>query len=418
VAKKLGESNEIKFPATVEELEYYETDEEEIKREKRRKAGRTVWMVFRPVVIVAVSLLIVLALVNYVYNTVREKYLDPVNVNDTSLVEVEIPRNSSLSTISEILEEEGIIRNQQAFKLYADFSDMSSKLRAGTYMLSKSMDFDDIIYELRQGIDISSTVDVLFREGEGISAYERTLVEYEVLENTDTYDELCKTGEGFEDYSFIASVLDKEETAEENRRYALEGYLFPDTYQFYYGSSEETIIGRQLSRFKEVFNRQFALRAEELGMTIDEVVILASIIEKEAKSADFTKVSAVFHNRLNSEEMRLDSDATLNYYLEVDRLVLTAAELDTDTHYNTRMYGGLPPGPICNPGRAAIYAALYPDEEFMEEGYYYFTLTDPDSGELVFTKTYDEHLVEQEKYMPLYEQADREAAAAEEMGDE
>lgn len=409
MAKKIdGEGRGTPYTSGEIEVDFLEEQEESPKKNGR---GSTVWAVLRPVVIVLVSLVLVLLLVYAIYDKVRTDYFDPVDETSVGIVEVTIPRNSSLTTISEILEEEGIIRNQQVFKLYVDFSDMSSKLRAGTYSLSKSMTFDDIIYELRQGIDTSATVDVTFVEGGSIATNAQVLMQTDVLKSPYTYQSLCASGEEFSSYSFIQAVLEKNAGAEEPRRNVLEGYLFPDTYQFFYDSSEKTVITRQLDRFKEVFNRQFQKRAEALGMSVDEVVVLASIIEKEAKPADFERVSAVFHNRLNSEEMRLDSDATLNYYLNVDRLVLTDSELDTDTRYNTRMYGGLPPGPICNPGRAALMAALYPDEEYMDEGYYYFTLTDPDTGELVFTKTLDEHNAEVEKYKPLYEEADREKAA-------
>ena len=141
-------------------------------------------------------------------------------------------------------------------------------------------------------------------------------------------------------------------------------------------------------------------------MDMDEVITLASIIEKEGLRASFSKVSAVFHNRLK-ENMALGSDVTVQYALGVKRLVLTQSELDTDSAYNTYLHKGLPVGAICNPGDAAIEAALFPDNDYIEEGYLYFALTDPETGELAFTKTLEEHNAVVVEYRPLWEAYDQ-----------
>ena len=141
-------------------------------------------------------------------------------------------------------------------------------------------------------------------------------------------------------------------------------------------------------------------------MDMDEVITLASIIEKEGLRASFSKVSAVFHNRLK-ENMSLGSDVTVQYALGIKRLVLTQSELDTDSAYNTYRIKGLPVGAICNPGDAAIEAALYPDGDYLEEGYLYFALTDPETGELAFTKTLEEHNEVVKQYRPLWEAYDK-----------
>ena len=145
----------------------------------------------------------------------------------------------------------------------------------------------------------------------------------------------------------------------------------------------------------------------ERCMTIDEVITLASIIEKESRPEDFAKVSAVFHNRLN-QGMKLQSCPTLQYALGIKRIVLTAEDIASDSPYNTYINKGLPPGPICNPSEAAIKAALYPDEVYLEEGYLYFCLGDPKTGETVFAKTLKEHEANQAKYLKLWQQADAE----------
>ena len=191
------------------------------------------------------------------------------------------------------------------------------------------------------------------------------------------------------------------------------GYLYPDTYEIYVGSSEETVIGKMLDRMNVIYGAGYTSRAEELNMSMDQVVTLASIIEKEGKHDTFDKVSAVFHNRLD-QKMALGSDVTVQYALGVKRLVLTQSELGVDSPYNTYTHTGLPVGAICSPGDAAIEAALYPDSDYVDEGYLYFTLTDPETGELAFSKTLEEHNALVEQYRPLwqaYDQKIQQAAA-------
>jgi len=144
---------------------------------------------------------------------------------------------------------------------------------------------------------------------------------------------------------------------------------------------------------------------------MDETLILASVIEKEAGThEDLARVSAVFHNRLNAG-MRLESDPTVKYTLGVDTLTLTDSQLSTQSAYNTYQIHGLPVGPICSPSQAAIEAALHPDENFMAEGYLYFCAAEPTSGELVFARTLQEHESNVAKYRPLWEAYDRERQA-------
>lgn len=417
MAKKLNPLDSQHISAAPKEKE------RKIETQPPKKGGskkkNTTWLLWRPFVVIVLSLGIVLTTVFFAFNYFKGQYFDPVDENDASPIEVVIPLKSSLSNIADILKENDVIRDKTSFKLYVDFSDMSSQLRAGTYQLSKNMSFDDIIYTLRQGLNTTPTVKLIFKEGFGIEDFGAVLMENGLFNSTDRYKELCRTGEEFAQYTVIAEAIAKNNESEEKRKYVLEGYLFPETYEYYRNASEKDIIQKQLEQFKVIFNDTYYERAEELGMTVDEVITLASIIEKEAKTPDFAKVSAVFHNRLNAEEpMRLDSDATLAYALGVKKYMFTKEEQANPSLYNTRVHFGLPLGPICNPGEAAIRAALYPDEEYEKEGYLYFTLKDVETGELVFTKTYDEHLVEVEKYQHLYEEADRQAAAAKEAQNE
>lgn len=141
-------------------------------------------------------------------------------------------------------------------------------------------------------------------------------------------------------------------------------------------------------------------------MTMDEVFTLASMIEKEAKTADFARVSAVFHNRLKLG-MTLGSDVTVKYVSGSEKMVLSSSDLSVESPYNTYTRKGLPVGPICNPSMDAVVAALYPDEQYVAQKYLYFCSKDPNSGELYFSKTQEEHDAAVAMYRPLWEEYDR-----------
>ncbi|MDD4125912.1 MAG: endolytic transglycosylase MltG, partial [Eubacteriales bacterium] len=162
----------------------------------------------------------------------------------------------------------------------------------------------------------------------------------------------------------------------ETRKYRLEGYLYPDTYYFYKDSKEYLVINKLLNNFYSrvwiYYESTFKADIEAIGMTFDEIVTLAAMIQGEAKLyIDFECISYVFHNRLKSSDPQfkwLQSDATVQYFLPEHVEELTQAQLDTDNPYNTYVYEGLPPGAICNPGFDAISAAIYPDAPIDGEG--------------------------------------------------
>ena len=142
-----------------------------------------------------------------------------------------------------------------------------------------------------------------------------------------------------------------------------------------------------------------------MGFTMDQILTLASMIEKEAGSSDMRKVSAVFHNRLKAG-MKLQSDVTIHYVTGVMKMALDSSDLANSSPYNTYQVTGLPLGPICNPSEEAINAALYPDETYVAENYLYFCAKDPESGELHFSKTLQEHEQAVAIYAPLWQKYD------------
>ena len=170
-------------------------------------------------------------------------------------------------------------------------------------------------------------------------------------------------------------------------------------------ATAEDIIRKLLSQTENVFSVAMQDLAAERGLTMDEVLTLASIIEKEAKEADFARVSAVFHNRL-SQDMPLQSDVTIHYVTGQREMALDNDDLHIASPYNTYEYRGLPPGPICAPSEAAIRAALEPDAEYLAMGYLYFCAAEPESGRLEFSVTYEDHQRAVEKYAPLWREYD------------
>ena len=371
---------------------------------KRGRGWNIAWRTVRPLAIFLCACVLVLGILATAWMYVYEHYLMPPDPSDTATVEFVVERGSSVSSIAKQLKEAGLVRNKGVFQYLSEFIGKGHQLKAGTYELSRSMTITEIIDILAEGDGGTDVMKFTIVEGLTVEGIADSLVEQKVFASPDRFLELCRTGEGIaEKYDFIQDVVD---AADEGRSYVLEGYLYPDTYEIYVGSSEETVIGKMLDRMNVIYGVTYRSRAEELGMDMDEVITLASIIEKEGLRASFSKVSAVFHNRLK-ENMALGSDVTVQYALGVKRLVLTQSELDTDSAYNTYLNKGLPVGAICNPGDAAIEAALFPDNDYIEEGYLYFALTDPETGELAFTKTLEEHNAVVAEYRPLWEAYDQ-----------
>ncbi|MGN1409913.1 MAG: endolytic transglycosylase MltG [Eubacteriales bacterium] len=306
-------------------------------------------------------------------------------VKSDEVVEITIPEYATLDEVSQILYENDIIKYPQVFKLYAVSKKDDGEFLAGTYSVSPMMNYDTLLGEFKEKI-VYAVVDVtipegyttdeiidLFVDGYGIGTREGFV---DVIQNHDF------------DYWFIDELV--ESGRMKDRIYRLDGYLFPDTYQFYTSSSEVTVIDKLLKRFSQIFTKEYRNQCAELGYSVDEMITLASMIEKEAGSpSEFFRVSSVFHNRLNNPwaYSKLESDATVLYVLRHEsgeKLTLTADDLRYDTPYNTYIYEGLPPGPIANPSASAMLASLSPEST----NYYYFVAN---KGQTYFSETKAQH---------------------------
>ena len=362
------------------------------------------WRVLRPLLVFAASFVIVCGLIYTGYRKVDELFFAPVDAQDTATVAFEVTSGSSLSTVSVNLENAGLIHNHTVFKYMADFMGMGQKIQSGDYELSRAMSATQILDQLVSGDGKPLTTTITIIPGWTIEDVASYLVEKKVLSSADEFLALCKTGESYAGYYFIEDVLSQDDAGD--RKYALEGYLSPNTYEIYTSASADTIVRRLLSQTEAAYLLSYDERAQELGITMDDVFTLASMIEKEAKKADFAKVSAVFHNRLKAG-MTLDSDVTVKYASGSQKMYLNSDDLSVDSAYNTYQRKGLPVGPVCNPSMDAVVAALYPDEQYLAQKYLYFCSTDPDSGELHFSKTLEEHQAAAAMYQPLWEEYDR-----------
>lgn len=361
------------------------------------------WQVLRPILVVAGALVVVIGLLMGAWNKVYGEYLAPVDTADTTPVAFEVASGQSLTRVATNLQQAGLIRSKTVFKYYCDFAGMGQKIQAGNYTLNPAMTMNEIADQLTRGDGNPLVRNITLVPGWTIEEFAAKLVSDGVLADSTEFLELCRTGTAFSDYYYVADVLASANAAQ--RKYVLEGYLSPNTYEVYTDASAQDIIRKLLSQTESAFPADYQDRAEELGYTMDQMLTLASLIQKEAKDSDFAKVSAVFHNRLK-QNIKLGSDVTIHYITGVRKMSLTSDDLKIQSPYNTYVNAGLPLGPICSPSEAAIVAALYPDETYVAENYLYFCAKDPESGELHFSKTQAEHDQAVAIYAPLWKAYD------------
>ena len=363
-----------------------------------------IWRILRPILVFTCSFVIICGLVYTGWQKVDDMFFSPMDSADGQTVAFSVKSGSSLSAVSRNLEEAGLIHNHTVFKYMADFMGMGQKIQSGDYELSRAMSATEILDQLISGDGKPLTMKITIIPGWTVEDVANYLVEIKVLSSTDEFLSLCKSGEAYNGYYFIEEMM-KTDTVSQ-RRYALEGYLSPNTYEIYTSSSADTIIKRLLTQMEAAYLTGYDERAQELGMTMDEVITLASMIEKEAKKSDFAKVSAVFHNRLKAG-MTLGSDVTVKYVSGSQKMSLNDSDLAVDSPYNTYTHKGLPVGPICNPSMDAVVAALYPDEQYVAQKYLYFCSAEPESGRLVFSKTLEEHNKAVSYYRQYWEEYDK-----------
>ena len=304
-------------------------------------------------------------------------------------VTVVIEEEMTANDVAQMLYENGIIKYPTMYELFIRLKEESTDYLVGEYEISPSMNYGDIndtftyiahtreqvVVTVPEGYTVDQIIDLLLKNGIG-------------------------TREGFvaaiNEFDYGYRFMQGLDDLDPERTYRLEGYLFPDTYYFFKDASEVAVIDKFLVNFERKVSEEYYERADVLGMSMDDLIILASMIQAEGMTlSDFENISSVFDNRLANPRSypKMQSDATLQYILDKRKTALTASDLQIDSKYNSYKYNGLPPGSICNPGMDAINCALYP----AETGYYYF-LADG-RGNTYFSETLEQHEALKAKYI-------------------
>ena len=302
--------------------------------------------------------------------------------SQSSSFTIKIPEGSTSSDIADQLYNEGVIYYKNVFLAIARFKGADGNMYPGDLDVAYNMSYADIIDSLMVMRDAKETVTVTFPEGITLLDAAQILEQNGVCDADDFIYTFNSSVFGFEFEKYVSSSSLK--------LYKNEGYLFPDTYEFYVGDSAYNVVKKIKTRTDEILNSEAIDRAAEIGMNIDEVVVLASIVQREASNVDdMRNIASVFLNRLADPEgfPNLQSDTTYSYIENVIKNVLSVEYQEMYDAYDSYTCVGLPVGAICNPGLDAINAVLYPNDT----DYYYFC-SDLSTGETYYAMTYDEHL--------------------------
>lgn len=318
---------------------------------------------------------------------------------DTTPIQFEVKKGETYLTIASRLKEENLIKSELFYKIYIKLNNPNS-VQAGIYELSESMSVSKLVGKFQKGNNYNPDI-VTFTIPEGKHLEEIA----EIISNktNHTKEELLKA---WNDKGFIKEVIDNywfvtDNVTDINIRYALEGYLYPDTYEILNKDvSCEDIAYKMLNQMEKVLD-EYRIDIEKKDYSIHELLTMASIIEHEAILDEDRKVIAsVFYNRLENN-MKLQSCATIGYAIDEWKLTYSSVDLNTDSPYNTYYYSGLPIGPGNMPGKKSIEAALYPEET----DYFYFlaNVCDKTDNKTYFSKNYDEHVAKKNKYLTCFD---------------
>lgn len=284
--------------------------------------------------------------------------------------------SADISYVAQQLKDAGLIEYKWLFEMFCKVSKADMKVSPGEYELQSSFDYRALIQNMRSGSSSALTVDVTIPEGFSMRQIFQRLEEKEVCSFEDLMDAAAN-------YKFNYGFLENIPEGDASR---LEGFLFPDTYQFYVGEQASSVINKFLVVFYNKLSADMINQAGNLGMSIREVVNVAAMIEKEAANDEERGlIASVIYNRINAG-MPLGIDATILYAYPDHEGAPTAEMIAADSPYNSRLYTGLPPTPICCPGLASLNAALNPEST----NYYYYAL-DTASGTHRFFSTAGEH---------------------------
>lgn len=282
---------------------------------------------------------------------------------------------ADMGKVAKILKSAGIIEYKSLFLLYSSVSHANIKLDPGTYELSTIYDYRAIVKKMQFGSGAMTTCKVTFPEGLTMEEVFNLLEENKVC----TADELMECAKTMDfGYSFLENI-------EYGNATRLEGYLFPDTYEFYQGTNAQQTIDTFLQIFNSKVDTEMRERATAIGYSLHDIITIASMIEKEAANNDERAIIAsIIYNRLK-QNMPLGIDATIQYILDERKEYLSDTDCEIESPYNTYLNTGLPAGPIANPGLESINAALNPEST----NYLYYLLDEATGTHKFFTNYSD-----------------------------
>lgn len=368
-----------------EHRQYREEGRRTLERKKRQKKKKR-WKSFLFVLFILLLCIGLCVGAFQFFRSVMMPSEPEIGANLGEEISITIPQGATTSDIADILKENGLIRSTFKFKLESKLNDYDGTYQQGTYTLNQGMTHQQIMEMLQTGGNVDESYRLLIPEGFTTQEIADRLEEQGIMTAQEFINE---ANQGTFDYAFLEDLPVSEE-----RKYRLEGYLFPDTYLLYEGVTAHEIIDKMLQRFDEIYTQQMRDAVAQSGYTLDEIVTMASIIEAEIQVPEERKIaSGVIRNRLNAG-MKLQMDATVLYAQGVTKEDVTYSDLEYDSPYNTYQVDGLPIGPISNPGAAALEAAIYPDEN----NYMYYVLEAQGSGNHIYTETYEEFLQAKENY--------------------
>ena len=328
-------------------------------------------------IIGAISIISVILISVFIFTQIG-----PYDKNNKKDIVVEIPQGATTSTISDILYKNKLIKNKTIFKISVKLSDQAQHFKAGKYLFNQTYSNKEIIEDISSGKIYNDGIKITIPEGSTSREIVSILVGKN-LGNEESYENLISNPEEFYDkFKFL-----KEEDIT-----SLEGFLYPSTYYFDENSSEKEVLSAMLNQFDKVYTDKLIDRQKELKMTTEQVINLASIVEKEAVlDEDRPIIASVFYNRLKIG-MPLQSDATIQYIFKERKKIVTYKDLEIDSPYNSYKNKGLPPTPIASPGIESIQATLYP-----EKTEYLYFVAKMDGGNN-YSTNYEDHL----KYVKEY----------------
>ncbi|WP_413524191.1 endolytic transglycosylase MltG [Carnobacterium divergens] len=358
---------------------------------EREKESTVVKKVVLSIIGVLVILVVILGLVGYRYVT---SSLQPLNPSSEEKIQVEVPIGSTTKEIAKILEDKGIIKSAFVFSYYVKTNNAANFL-AGYYELKPSMTLNQIIKDLQKGGSATAG------EGANKILVQEGLTMEQIAQSVEKSTKYKKTEflKLVQDEAFLNNMKQKypqlldSAMSATDVRYRLEGYLFPATYDYDKKMTLEEIVEDMIKKTDEVM-KPFYGTIQAQGKTVQEVLTVASLVEKEGVSYDDrTKIANVFYNRV-AADMPLQTDISVLYSLDTHKELVTEKDLEVDSPYNLYQNKGFGPGPFNNPGLESIKATLNP----ADTSYLYF-LADTKTGKVYFAETYDEHLRLKAKYL-------------------